>query len=89
MLAKEVKAYLGTGFPTTLRAGVRWRHVGSTEAGQVYATSDQVVKVEASNIYEAYIVLSNRSLVGFYLPVEKTLCPLSLPIPLQIQQPSP
>ncbi len=89
VLAKEVTAHLGTGFPTTLRAGARWRHVGSTEAGQVYATSDQVVNVEASNIDEAYIVVHHRSLAGFYLPEEKTLCPLSPPIPLQIQEPSP
>ena len=28
--------------------------------------------VEGSHIHEAYIVVTERSLVGFYLPVERT-----------------
>jgi hypothetical protein len=38
----------------------------------VYATRDRVLTVEASNVHEAYIVVSNGKLVGFFLPVEKT-----------------
>jgi hypothetical protein len=85
LLIREVKARLGTGFPTILRANTTWNQVGATEAGKVYATKDQVVKVEASNIYEAYIVVSNNCLTGFYLPVEKTVTPLSHALPLEIQ----
>lgn len=82
-LTKEVQANLGTGFPTVLKANTKWRQVGATEHGKVYATTDQIVKVEASNIYEAYITVSNQCLTGFYLPLEKTVCPLSHPLPLE------
>ena len=83
ILVKEVKATFGTGFPTFLKAGTVWRCVGAIEAGAVYFTDDQIVKVEASNIYEARIVISDRRLVGFYLPVEKTFVPLPQPLALE------
>lgn len=86
-LTKEVKASLGTGFPTILKANTTWNQVGVTDLGKVFATRDQVVKVEASNIYEAYIVVTNHVLVGFYLPVEKTFAPLSNPLPLETTTP--
>ncbi len=85
-LAKEVKAKLGTGFPTILKANTTWKQVGTTEFGKVFSTQDQVVKVEASNIHEAQIVVTNDALAGFYLPVERTFAPLSKPIPLQTNE---
>jgi len=84
-LAKETKVHPGGGFATVLKADTTWNQVGVTGQGKVYTTKDQVVKVEASNIYEAYLVLSNSCLTGFYLPVEKTVVPLSSPLPLDIQ----
>ena len=85
VLLKEVKARLGTGYPTILKANTTWRQVGTTELGRVYSTPDQVVKVEASNIYEAYIVVANGALAGFYLPVEKSVVPLDKPLPLEFK----
>jgi hypothetical protein len=85
LLGSQVNVHLGTGFPTLLRKGTTWSYVGETEFGKVYSTKDQIVKVEASNIYEAYIVVSNRCLTGFYLPVEKTFSPLSRPLPLELK----
>lgn len=81
-LKTQAVAHFGTGFPTTLRAGTRWKQIGATEYGSVFSTRDQIVKVEASNISEACIVVSNNSLVGFFLPVEKTFVRLSSAIPL-------
>ncbi len=86
-LTKEVKASLGTGFPTILKANTTWNQVGVIDFGKVYATKDQIVKVEASNIYEANLVVTNDALVGFYLPVEKTFSPLSGPLPLKTKAP--
>ncbi len=85
VLLQEVKARLGTGFPTHLKSGTVWRRVGEIDAGQVYSTDDQIVKVEASNIHEARIVVSGGRLVGFYLPVEKTYAPLSPPLTLEVK----
>jgi hypothetical protein len=84
-LARKAEVHLGSGFATVLKENTVWNQVGMTELGKVYSTKDQVVKVEASNIYEGYLVVSNNCLTAFYLPVEKTVVPLGRPLPLQIQ----
>lgn len=89
VLTQEVKAKLGSGFPTVLKAGTRWRQVGSLEEGDVFATKDQVVMVEASNNYEAHPVVADGWLKGFYLPVEKSFVANSRPILLLIKSVNP
>jgi len=53
--------------------------------GVVYKSKDQVLTVEASNIYEANIVVLSNKLVGFYLPVEHTFSPLDSKVKLNSQ----
>lgn len=89
VLRDEVKATLGTGFPTRLKSSTRWHETGSTEFGTVFSTKDQIVTVEASNIYEAQLVVSNQCITGFYLPVEKKFAPVTRPIHLEIQAVNP
>jgi len=78
-LEKEVKVSLGTGYSRVLKKGIRWDFVGTTSYGDVYRSKDQILTVEASNIHEAYLVISSGKLVGFYLPVEKSFSPLGDP----------
>ncbi len=78
-LEKEANVNLGTGFRRVLRAGTRWDFVGTTSDGDVYRSKDQILTVEASNIHEAYLVISSGKLVGFYLPVEGSFSPLGEP----------
>ena len=80
VLQEPVKVLLGTGFPTYLEAGTHWHRVGRIQYGTVYKTRDQVVTVEASNIYEAQLVVENQMIQGFYLPVEKTFASAKEPI---------
>jgi hypothetical protein len=75
VLEADVSLVLPVGYRRVLKRGSRWDYVGSIEAGDVYATRDQVLTVEASNIYEAYIVVKGTKLVGFYLPVQRTYSP--------------
>jgi len=58
--------------PLTLKPDTRWRKVGTIERGVVYDTRDQVIIVNSFNVYEGYIVISEGSVVGYYLPTEKT-----------------
>lgn len=83
VLSHDVKATVGSGFATRLKAGTSWHQVGSTEHGAVFATTDQIVTVEASNIYEAQLVVSENAITGFYLPVEKSFVAVSSKIPIQ------
>lgn len=84
-LEKEENISLGTGYSRTLKKGTKWQYVGTVQYGDVFRTSDQILTVEASNIHEAYIVVSAKKLVGFYLPVEHTYSPLSDPVSLTIK----
>ena len=81
-LKKEVNISLGTGYSRTLKTGTKWDYVGMISHGDVFKTKDQILTIEASNIYEAYIVISSGKLVGFYLPVEKSFSPLNNQIEL-------
>ena len=58
------------GYSRTLQEGSNWELIGSVPEGNVYKPLDQVLTVECSNVYEAYLVCVSQSLVGFYLPVE-------------------
>jgi hypothetical protein len=82
-LDRDIKATVGSGFPTRLKAGTRWVQVGQTEYGAVFATKDQILTVESSNMYEAQLVVADGAITGFYLPVEKTFVAVSPRIPIQ------
>ena len=71
-----------------LRQGTTWDFVGTIPEGEVYKPRDQVLTIEASHVYEAYLVLSNNSLVGFYLPVERAFAALPNPrkLPIDVEQ---
>jgi hypothetical protein len=88
-LEEQVTISLGTGYDRILKAKTKWDYVGKISYGDVFRTKDQVLTIEASNIYEAYIVISSGELVGFYLPVENTFSPLSSPTVLKQRQIDP
>jgi hypothetical protein len=69
-LSQDVNVHLREGFAALLRAGTTWRAIGRIAQGDVFRTGDQVVTVEASNVYEAGLVMKADVVVGFYLIVE-------------------
>ena len=84
-LTREAEADISTGRSTTLRANTRWELVGTVSLGEVYRTRDQVVTVRGDGVHEGYIVVRDKTLVGFYLPVERAFCPVSQSQPLAIE----
>ncbi len=74
------------GYSRSLRKGSRWFAVGRVSEGVVYRSRDQVLTVECSNVFEAYLVVAAEKIVGFYLPVEKGFSPLSEPIQLDVSR---
>ncbi len=71
------------GFSRTLRKNTHWFAVGRLAEGEVYRSREQVLTVECSNVFEAYLVVADDRLVGFYLPVEKAFSRLDEAIPLK------
>jgi hypothetical protein len=71
-LSQDVTVHLREGSAVPLKAGTTWRAIGRIAQGDVFRTGDQVVTVEASNVYEAALVTKADVVVGFYLIVEHT-----------------
>jgi len=83
-LSAEVTVNLSTGYARRLNAGTVWQPTGRLSQGQVYATKDQILTVEGSNIHEAHIVVDGERMVGFYLPAKGTFSPLIPPVLLEL-----
>jgi len=79
-LASAVHVPLATGYARELAAGSRWRRVGRVPQGDVYRPVDTVFTIEGRQVHEAYLVVSGRSLVGFYLPGEARYSALPAPV---------
>jgi hypothetical protein len=84
-LTRTADVSLSTGYSTVLRPNTRWQLVGTIAQGEVYQTREQVVTVEGDHIHEAYIVVQQATLVGFYLPVERTFSPVTPGLKLSIE----
>ncbi|WP_137939956.1 hypothetical protein [Chitinivorax sp. B] len=65
------------GYARLLPAHSKWRHVGSLRQRAVYRSEDSVFSIRGANTHEAYLVVNNNQLVGYYLPGEKAFSPLS------------
>ena len=85
ILSADVELDIGYGYERRLVKGTVWRYMGGIPYGDVYHSKDQVLTVEASNIYEAYLVVSAGTLVGFYLPIENAYYPLAEHARLPVQ----
>ena len=85
-LTQDTKIDAGPGYSRILKSGSRWECVGELPQGKVYKTKDQVLTVEASNVFEANIVVAGQKLVGYYLPVERSFSPLEDPQKLLINK---
>lgn len=65
------------------KADTTWALLGSIPQGNVNGTRDQVVIINSSNGHEAFIVVYENNVVGYYLPVEKTFVK-SQPVHIQL-----
>ena len=77
IIEKEVNVTPSTGYIRTLKAGSKWKYVGQIPEGAVYKVEDDVFMLEGKHMREAYCVVSQDRLVGFFLPVETAFVPLS------------
>ncbi len=83
-LKDDVDIDLGTGYSRKLNKGTKWHYVNTISQGDIFKTNDQILTIEGSNIFEAFIVIAGEQLVGFFLPVEDTYSPLNKPKVLQM-----
>jgi hypothetical protein len=87
VLAQETRITLDTGYTRTLKAGGRWRTAGTVDQGDVYRPVGDVFTLEGAHIHEAWLVVRDGVLVGFYLPAEHGYSPLGATAPLHFTNP--
>jgi len=75
---------LSTGRNRPLAAGSQWQAVGTLAEGTVYRPVEGVFQIVGRNVHEAYLVIRDGVLHGFYLPGESRFSPLVPPLPLTI-----
>ena len=83
--AKQLDIELDTGYGRTIAAGSQWQQVGLIEQGAVYQPHLNVFTLEGAHIHEAYLVVDNDKLVGFYLPAERGFSSLKRQLPINFK----
>lgn len=81
-MRRDIEVALVWDYKSVVRAGSRWRLVGQVREGEVYRPVDTVFAVEGRNVHEAYLVVREGRIVGFYLVAESRFAPLNPPISL-------
>jgi hypothetical protein len=87
VLAKKVGITLDTRRRRTLKAGSQWRAAGTVDQGDVYRPVGDVFTIKGANSHEAWLVVRDGTLVGFYLPAEHGYSALRATAPLQFTNP--
>lgn len=84
-LSKDVDVKLDTAYTRSLKTGSQWTRIGRISQGDVYRPYKDVFTIEGGHIHEAYLVVANDKLVGFYLPYERGFSSLQQSIFLTLQ----
>ena len=81
---RDAVVHLSTGRNRRIAQGTRWRPVGTLPQGTVYQPVDSVFIIAGRQIHEAYLVVRDGALQGFYLPGESNFSPLSPSLSLHL-----
>lgn len=81
---KKAHVTLDTGYERDIASDSIWRYAGDLPQGQVFRPVKSVFTIEGLQVHEAYLVISEAALVGFYLPGESNYSALSHHVALTI-----
>jgi len=81
-LQSEVPLKLDTGYTRTLASKSVWSRIGRVPQGDVYRPVGTIFTIEGRQVHEAYLVIQDKRLLGFYLPGEQNYSPLSTAVPM-------
>jgi hypothetical protein len=84
--AKTVSFTLDSGYRRTIEAGTQFKKFVKNKQEAILQPLNTVFTVEGAHTHEAYPVLKENRVIGFYLPVERSFSPLIKPIPLLFQE---
>ncbi len=85
VMSRPANIKLATGYSRELAAGSRWQFAGTIAQGDVYRPPiGSVFSIEGHHVHEAYLVIRENRLQGFYLPGESRYSPLVPSLPLSL-----
>jgi hypothetical protein len=80
---------LDSGYSRTIGRETEFLEIGRIKQGAVLKPLNSSLTVEGAHMHEAYPVVENGHITGFYLPVEQAFSPLSRPTTLVIEERRP
>lgn len=86
VLEQPVIFTLDSGYQRTIKPGTEFVEIGSIQQGRVLKPVNTVLTVEGAHMHEAYAVVNNDILAGFYLPVEIAFSPLSQTVVINLKE---
>ncbi|OAJ53880.1 hypothetical protein A6V36_10500 [Paraburkholderia ginsengiterrae] len=81
-----VAVQLATGYSRQVKAGSVWRPAGEVPQGLVLQPVDTVFTIEGRQVHEAYLVVKENRLVGFFLPGESHFSVLEPSQPITVEK---
>ncbi|MBK8071853.1 MAG: hypothetical protein IPK34_07460 [Ramlibacter sp.] len=85
VLRRDTLVRPSIGYDRVLKARSAWIAVGTVSAGKVYRPDGFTLTIRSANTHEAYLVVRDGQLVGFYLPGEQGYAPVLSPVPLLLE----
>lgn len=82
--SRDVTIKLPTRYTRKIYKNTKWRRVGSVSSGHVYQPVNCIFTIEGAHIREAWLVIKDGYLTGFYLPGENAFTELSPNVALPI-----
>ena len=86
VLTQPAYLVLDSGYQRTINSGTTFLEVGTTQYGVVLKPLNTIFTIEGAHMHEAYPVIQNGTVTGFYLPVEKSFSPLTKPAAISIEK---
>jgi UPF0288 family protein (methanogenesis marker protein 3) len=85
-LTKLVTIELSPGNEKKLFTGSRWMNIGNVKQGEVFKPVGTVFSIQGANSHEAYLVIAEQKLVGFYLPGDRAWTAIKAPIAIEFKK---
>ena len=85
-VASTVDVKLSTGYSRKVTGGSVWKPVGQLPQGLVFRPVGSEFTIVGRQIHEAYLVVNENRLVGFYLPGESHFSPLEPSQPITLEK---
>ena len=84
--SQTVPVHPDSGYERSIRIGTEFVDAGGIAQGSILKPTNAVFTVEGAHMHEAYLVVNDGRLVGFYLPVERSFSPLAMSIALPLEE---